>query len=88
MCMFIKFDSVKFSYFFFNSNGNSLLQENPDDVFIYFVSCFSSQGATYPWSNFVPVGFHVQNNLNWLDIIDKLPDSLKMTGIALTGWSR
>lgn len=73
---------------FFNSNGNCLLQENPDDVFICFVSCVSSQGATDPWSNFVPVGFHVQNNLNWLDIIDKLPDSLKMTGIALTGWSR
>ncbi|XP_067042986.1 hexosaminidase D-like isoform X1 [Acropora muricata] len=53
---------------------------------IWAASAF--KGATYPWSNFVPVGFHVQNNLNWLDIIDNLPDSLKMTGIALTGWSR
>ncbi|KAK2569253.1 Hexosaminidase D [Acropora cervicornis] len=53
---------------------------------IWAASAF--KGATDPWSNFVPVGFHVQNNLNWLDIIDKLPDSLKMTGIALTGWSR
>ncbi|XP_015771158.1 PREDICTED: hexosaminidase D-like [Acropora digitifera] len=53
---------------------------------IWAASAF--KGATDPWSNFVPVDFHVQNNLNWLDIIDKLPDSLKMTGIALTGWSR
>ncbi|XP_073246038.1 hexosaminidase D-like [Porites lutea] len=46
------------------------------------------KGATHPWSNFVPIGFHVQNNLNWLKIIDELPSTLKVNGIALTGWSR
>lgn len=46
------------------------------------------KGATYPWSNYVPIGFHVQNNLNWLDIIAELPSSLEMNGVALTGWSR
>lgn len=46
------------------------------------------KGATFPWSNFVPVGFHVQNNLNWLDIISKLPPTLEVNGVALTGWSR
>ncbi|XP_078348228.1 hexosaminidase D-like isoform X2 [Oculina patagonica] len=53
---------------------------------IWAASAF--KGATHPWSNFVPVGFHVQNNLNWLDIIAKLPSSLEVNGIALTGWSR
>ncbi|XP_068717572.1 hexosaminidase D-like isoform X1 [Montipora capricornis] len=53
---------------------------------IWAASAF--KGATHPWSNFVPVGFHVQNNLHWLDIIARLPTTLKVAGIALTGWSR
>ena len=51
-----------------------------------FLMCF--KGATFPWSNFVPIGFHVQNNLNWLDIIAKVPSTLEFIGVALTGWSR
>jgi len=53
---------------------------------IWAASAF--KGATFPWSNFVPIGFHVQNNLNWLDIIAKVPSTLEFNGVALTGWSR
>lgn len=53
---------------------------------IWAASAF--KGATHPWSNFVPIGFHVQNNLYWLDIISKLPSTLEVNGVALTGWSR
>ncbi|KAJ7384394.1 hypothetical protein OS493_021802 [Desmophyllum pertusum] len=53
---------------------------------IWAASAF--KGATHPWSNFVPIGFHVKNNLNWLNIISKLPATLQVNGIALTGWSR
>jgi len=59
-----------------------------DLLFCNYILLICFKGATFPWSNFVPIGFHVQNNLNWLDIIAKVPSTLEFNGVALTGWSR
>ncbi|XP_048585167.1 hexosaminidase D [Nematostella vectensis] len=46
------------------------------------------KGAARPDSNYVPVGFHVDNNLDWLRVISSLPKGTQIEGIVLTGWSR
>ncbi|XP_047128519.1 hexosaminidase D isoform X1 [Hydra vulgaris] len=55
--------------------------------FIWIASSF--KGALKAWSDFVPIKQHLENHLSWLRITSKMQStSMKILGIALTGWSR
>ncbi|XP_057308314.1 hexosaminidase D-like [Hydractinia symbiolongicarpus] len=68
----------------------------PDDIWKRYSEGFpeiwlasSFKGALKPWSNFVPIQQHLNNHLSWLKITTTLQGKgIKVTGIALTGWSR
>lgn len=45
-------------------------------------------GATGPNSDFVSISKHVSNNLQWVEIMNRLSKTNEVLGIALTGWSR
>ena len=45
-------------------------------------------GSTGPNSDFVPISKHISNNLQWVEIMNKMSKTNEVLGIALTGWSR
>ncbi|XP_074637845.1 hexosaminidase D-like isoform X2 [Acropora palmata] len=47
-----------------------------------------SKGATGPNNDFVSISKHVSNNLQWVEIMNKISETNEVLGIALTGWSR
>ena len=53
-----------------------------------FIYLYLSLGATGPSSDFVTISKHVSNNLQWVEIMSKIPKRSEVLGIALTGWSR
>ena len=66
-----------------------------DDMFQRYSEAFgeiwvasSFKGADRTTTNVVPIKNRVANHVSWLRIISKFPESLKVAGIALTGWSR
>ena len=67
----------------------------PDDMFQRYSETFgeiwvasSFKGADRTTTNVVPIKDRVANHVAWLRIMAKFPESLKVAGIALTGWSR
>ncbi|XP_067042815.1 hexosaminidase D-like isoform X2 [Acropora muricata] len=53
---------------------------------IWTASAF--KGATGPNNDFVSISKHVSNNLQWVEIMNKISETNEVLGIALTGWSR
>ncbi|XP_028412708.1 hexosaminidase D-like [Dendronephthya gigantea] len=69
----------------------------PQEMFSRFSQVFdniwvasSYKGSSGPTADFVPLEHHVANHLSWLQLISNLPETTrcKISGIALTGWSR
>lgn len=67
----------------------------PEDMWKRYIKAFpkiwiasSFKGADKPVSNYPPISRHIMNHLSWLKIISSFPESFKVIGIALTGWSR
>lgn len=69
----------------------------PQGMFHRFSQVFDSiwvassfKGSSGPSANSVPLEHHVANHLSWLELITSLPETTrcKISGIALTGWSR
>ncbi|XP_068762095.1 hexosaminidase D-like [Montipora capricornis] len=67
----------------------------PRDMYHRYMAAFpriwtasAFKGSTGPNSDFVKISKHISNNLQWVEIMNKMSKTNEVLGIALTGWSR